>query len=74
MKFVNLRINCVQVVVKITFEQAARGVNKDLVINIVDVCPKCRGSRSELGYKAIPCTYCNGTGMETVSRGIKFTM
>ncbi|VVC34427.1 Hypothetical protein CINCED_3A001437 [Cinara cedri] len=58
-----------EIVVKITFEQAARGVNKDLSINVVDICPKCRGSRSELGYKAVPCSNCNGTGMETISRG-----
>lgn len=58
-----------EVVVKITFEQAARGVNKDLNINVVDICPKCRGSRCELGYKTTTCTHCNGTGMETVSRG-----
>ncbi|KAL4103511.1 hypothetical protein QTP88_018877 [Uroleucon formosanum] len=58
-----------EIVVQITFEQAARGVNKDLNLNVVDICPKCRGSRCELGYKATTCTHCNGTGMETVSRG-----
>lgn len=51
------------------FTEAARGVNKDVNINIVDTCPKCQGSRAELGTKAIRCTYCNGTGMETFSRG-----
>lgn len=61
----------IKVIVKITFEQAARGVNKDLNINVVDICPKCRGSRCELGYKPITCSHCNGTGMETVSRGIQ---
>lgn len=44
-------------------------MNKDLNLNVVDICPKCRGSRCELGYKAITCTHCNGTGMETISRG-----
>jgi len=44
-------------------------VNKDLNLNVVDICPKCRGSRCEIGYKATTCTHCNGTGMETVSRG-----
>jgi len=47
-------------------------VNKDLNLNVVDICPKCRGSRCELGYKATTCTHCNGTGMETVSRGTVF--
>lgn len=44
-------------------------MNKDLNLNVVDICPKCRGSRCEIGYKATTCTHCNGTGMETVSRG-----
>lgn len=47
-------------------------MNKDLNLNVVDICPKCRGSRCELGYKATTCTHCNGTGMETVSRGTVF--
>lgn len=59
-----------QVVMKLTFTQAARGINKDVIINVVDICPKCRGSRAELGTKAIRCHYCNGTGMETISTGI----
>lgn len=53
----------------LTFAQAARGVNKDVTVNVVDTCPKCQGSRAELGTKAIKCTYCNGTGMETISTG-----
>ncbi|VVD03674.1 unnamed protein product [Leptidea sinapis] len=51
------------------FTESARGVNKDVNINVIDICPKCQGSRCELGTKAIKCTYCNGTGMETFSRG-----
>lgn len=53
----------------LTFSQAARGVNKDVDINIIDTCPKCRGSRCELGTKPIKCPHCNGTGMQTISHG-----
>lgn len=53
----------------LTFSQAARGVNKDIEVNVIDVCPKCRGSRCELGTKPAKCHYCNGTGMETISTG-----
>lgn len=56
-------------IVNLRFTEAARGVNKDINVNIVDTCPKCAGSRCEPGTKAIKCTYCNGTGMETFSRG-----
>merc|ERR1712071_675713 len=41
----------------------------DIVLNVVDTCPKCRGSRSEPGTSAVKCPFCNGTGMETVSTG-----
>ncbi|CAG9782198.1 unnamed protein product [Diatraea saccharalis] len=58
-----------EVIVNLRFTEAARGVNKDINLNVVDTCPKCQGSRCELGTKAIKCTYCNGTGMETFSRG-----
>ncbi|CAH0664128.1 unnamed protein product [Spodoptera exigua] len=58
-----------EVVVNLRFTEAARGVNKEINVNVVDTCPKCQGSRCEPGTKAIKCTYCNGTGMETFSRG-----
>ncbi|XP_034947713.1 protein tumorous imaginal discs, mitochondrial-like isoform X2 [Chelonus insularis] len=58
-----------EVVMNLSFAQAARGVNKEVTLNVVDVCPKCNGSRCELGTKAIKCQQCNGTGMETISTG-----
>ncbi|GAB6023935.1 Protein tumorous imaginal discs, mitochondrial, variant 2 [Chamberlinius hualienensis] len=58
-----------EVIMNLTFQQAARGVNKDISVNIVDTCPKCSGSRSEPGTKSVRCPYCNGTGMETISSG-----
>lgn len=53
----------------LSFSQAARGVNKDVNLNVVDTCPKCQGSRCDLGTKPGKCQYCNGTGMETISTG-----
>ncbi|RXG61862.1 Protein tumorous imaginal discs, mitochondrial [Armadillidium vulgare] len=58
-----------EVHVNLTFSQAARGINKDININVVDTCPKCRGTRCELGTKAVRCSYCNASGMETISTG-----
>ncbi|XP_059479801.1 protein tumorous imaginal discs, mitochondrial isoform X2 [Neocloeon triangulifer] len=58
-----------EVIMNLTFSQAARGVNKDINVNVVDTCPKCSGSKCELGTKAIECPTCNGSGMETVSTG-----
>ncbi|CAH1778248.1 unnamed protein product [Owenia fusiformis] len=53
----------------LTFEQAARGVNKDISINVKDTCPKCLGKKAEPGTGTSRCHHCNGTGMETISNG-----
>ncbi|XP_025836741.1 protein tumorous imaginal discs, mitochondrial-like isoform X2 [Agrilus planipennis] len=58
-----------EVVVRLSFSQAARGVNKDINVNVVDTCPKCQGSRCELGTKPVKCTFCDGTGFESTTRG-----
>lgn len=58
-----------EIIMNLTFAQAARGVNKDVNLNVVDTCPKCTGSRCEPGTKPARCQYCNGTGMETISTG-----
>ncbi|KAI9553965.1 hypothetical protein GHT06_019236 [Daphnia sinensis] len=58
-----------EMTMNLTFAQAAKGINKEINLNVVDTCPKCRGSRSEPGTKAVKCPYCNGTGMETISTG-----
>ncbi|XP_070496457.1 protein tumorous imaginal discs, mitochondrial-like isoform X1 [Chironomus tepperi] len=58
-----------EVIMNLTFSQAARGVNKDINVNVVDTCVKCNGSRCEPGTKPGKCMYCNGTGVETISTG-----
>lgn len=58
-----------ELVMRLTFAQAARGVSKDVDVNVVDTCNLCRGSRCAPGTKPGKCQYCNGTGMETVSTG-----
>lgn len=54
---------------ELTFSQAARGINKDIDVNIVDTCPKCKGTRAEPGTNATKCNSCNGSGMETIKTG-----
>ncbi|XP_035232727.1 protein tumorous imaginal discs, mitochondrial-like, partial [Stegodyphus dumicola] len=58
-----------EVEMKLTFEQAARGVNKNISLSISDTCPNCNGQRCQPGTKPVKCTFCNGTGMESLSRG-----
>ncbi|KRY01581.1 Mitochonrial uncharacterized protein [Trichinella pseudospiralis] len=56
-------------VMHLSFQEAAKGVTKTASINTVDVCQKCGGKKTELGYKMVSCPYCNGSGMETFSQG-----
>lgn len=53
----------VQYIMELTFTQAAKGVNKEIVVNIQDSCVRCDGKGHEPGTKAQRCHYCNGTGM-----------
>ncbi|XP_035195705.1 dnaJ homolog subfamily A member 3, mitochondrial [Oxyura jamaicensis] len=56
-------------IMELTFTQAAKGVNKEIVVNINDSCERCGGKGNEPGTKAQHCHYCNGTGMETINTG-----
>ena len=58
-----------EIIMDLSFAQAARGVNKDINVNVVDTCNKCNGTKCEPGTKPGKCQYCNGTGMETISTG-----
>lgn len=58
-----------EVILNLTFSQAVRGIVKEAVINVVDKCPKCKGTRCMPGTKPGRCTWCNGSGMETISTG-----
>ncbi|ODM98433.1 hypothetical protein Ocin01_08249, partial [Orchesella cincta] len=58
-----------EIVMNLTFQEAARGVHKDVNINVTDNCPKCSGTKCEPGSKPVKCLQCNGTGMETIASG-----
>lgn len=47
----------------LTFEQAARGCDKEIQVNVSDTCPRCRGEKAEPGTRKVTCTQCGGTGM-----------
>ncbi|XP_071480431.1 dnaJ homolog subfamily A member 3, mitochondrial-like [Diadema antillarum] len=58
-----------EVMMDLSFSEAARGVNKEVTVNIEDTCQRCKGSRAEPGTKSSPCHQCNGTGQETINTG-----
>ena len=57
-----------QVMMDLTFNEAARGVNKDINISIEDRCERCNGTRKEPGTKTSKCHRCNGTGQVSSDR------
>ncbi|XP_061830167.1 dnaJ heat shock protein family (Hsp40) member A3a isoform X1 [Nerophis lumbriciformis] len=56
-------------IMELTFTQAAKGVNKEISINMEASCQRCDGKGHEPGTKVQHCHYCNGSGMETVNTG-----
>ena len=57
MKGANLRTS-----VRITFEEACFGVEKDLTLNLKDPCPTCGGSGAKPGTSPQMCPKCGGKG------------
>lgn len=53
----------VQVTMNLTFEQAAVGCEKDVLLNVSDTCPRCLGNKAEPGTGKVQCHHCGGTGM-----------
>ncbi|KAM3864661.1 dnaJ homolog subfamily A member 3, mitochondrial-like [Diretmus argenteus] len=56
-------------VMELTFAEAAKGVNKEMTVNLDDDCPRCEGKGNEPRTKISHCHYCNGTGMESINTG-----
>ncbi|XP_053527587.1 dnaJ homolog subfamily A member 3, mitochondrial isoform X3 [Artibeus jamaicensis] len=56
-------------IMDLTFNQAAKGVNKEFTVNITDTCERCDGKGNEPGTKVQHCHYCGGSGMETINTG-----
>jgi len=47
----------------LSFEQAAAGCERDVLINVSDTCPRCLGNKAEPGTHKVQCHHCGGTGM-----------
>src|ERR1700722_5539565 len=54
---------------RISFEEAARGVEKEIEIAKLQQCDTCHGSGAEPGSKVTTCATCGGQGQVAVSRG-----
>jgi molecular chaperone DnaJ len=54
---------------RITFNEAARGVDKEIEISKLQACETCHGSGAEPGSKVTTCPTCAGHGQVAVARG-----
>ena len=54
---------------RITFEEAARGVEKEIEIAKLQTCEICHGAGAEPGSKVTTCATCGGQGQVAVARG-----
>lgn len=48
---------------ELTFTQAAKGINKEITVNIDAACQRCNGKGHEPGSKVERCPVCSGSGM-----------
>lgn len=53
----------IQYIMELTFTQAAKGVNKEISVNIDAACQRCDGKGHEPGSKVQRCPTCSGSGM-----------
>ena len=54
---------------RISFQEAARGVEKEIEISKLQACDTCHGSGAEPGSKVSTCPTCGGHGQVAVTRG-----
>ncbi|KAL5110993.1 hypothetical protein TcWFU_009901 [Taenia crassiceps] len=58
-----------EVVINLSFEDAAKGVTREIAVNVVVPCSTCEGSRCQPGTGMTTCPNCSGSGQETISTG-----
>ena len=56
------RGNDIEMVVHLTFEEAAFGTTKEAEVSRLETCESCKGNGVEPGSKLITCETCKGTG------------
>jgi len=64
----------VRAAVRITFEEAVFGVEKELELTLKDTCTKCNGSGAKPGTSKQTCTKCNGKGQVVYTQQSLFGM
>lgn len=63
-----------QTSVTISFEEAAKGCEREVESNRIEVCDECHGSGAAAGSSPKTCPECNGRGQVTTSQRTPFGM
>jgi molecular chaperone DnaJ len=65
----------VGVIVRLSFEEAAFGVRRDVGLDRLETCERCLGNGAEPGTAPIACATCGGTGeVQSVRRSVFGTL
>ena len=56
--------------IKVSFEEAARGCEKEISYERIDVCERCSGRGAEPGSVVTTCNACNGRGRVRFQQGL----
>ena len=64
----------VRAAVRITFEEAVFGAEKEIELNLKETCTKCNGSGAKAGTSRQNCTKCNGKGQIVYTQQSLFGM
>lgn len=59
------RGNDIEIILRLTFEEAVFGTVKEVEIGRYEQCGHCKGMGNEPGSRIITCEECNGTGQQT---------
>ncbi|MBN2095836.1 molecular chaperone DnaJ [Candidatus Peregrinibacteria bacterium] len=57
-----IRGNDIEIVVRLTFDEAVFGATKEVELSRYETCEHCKGMGNEPGSKIIDCDTCRGTG------------
>lgn len=69
MKGANLRAS-----LRITFDEAVKGCEKEMELNLKDPCPTCHGSGAKPGTQPVTCPKCQGKGQVVFTQQSMFGM
>lgn len=64
----------IRTTVRITFEEAFSGVDKEMELTLKDECPKCHGTGAKPGTQQVTCSKCGGKGQVVYTQQAPFGM